>query len=824
MLQAILAVAPINLHGRDDRDQERLADLLGEAVNLLEPGQRLRLLIDNRSVTAHEEMARLATRQRPRSRRQVEYTDRRHAWMEAKLSDARVARTAFYVVVGEQPRQGGGISLGGRGGGSSDAARRDAFRATVEEMGDRLEAMGLDYTVLDGEATRALLASFDSAGNGPSSGDSTGAGAGEGNIAPREMVDALYVPARSDGDGPCHWERTLYALRLPDQTMPGWIARLAALPFQSRVSIDIEGLDQDGEMRRLDGLQTYIAGINDDRLLATGASSVQMGAAQREYRRVIDDMADPSVKTHRVGVYLTVTAPTREALTVAVARGAAALRAARCVVGWGLGDQERLRRATLPRVEDAGHAYRALTGTVGRCFPFTRLSPGHDTGMPLGRTSDKREQFLLDLDADDIATQQVAIAGVPGAGKTVLTLEMALQTYLEGNSVFVSDSSGSYAPLCAFLDGSYITPLDGDTRPCINPWDFMDTRTLVRFHRAILRQADPSASLSWWQAQALGQAIRATKEREAAPCESRLVERLRALDVGGAGRGEERDNLIAGLAEYTGAGNYATLADQPTSPWIDLANPFLVFDTSLLGEATVPGYYIVEALEEWRAGRHGGKRRPDGRAVMECLVIDEGWAVIEADPEYLERIGRTSRHLNRRVIFATQNLSDMIDNPKAAKLFGAIPVIILFNVTDERANQEAGLGWMARTLRLTAREVEQLGGLKTIRGKHAQAFVIIRSERASERRRGRVDIELPPDDIELFKSHKNERDARDAAMAAHGGSLWEAVKATVDGRTTLEPVAPVALPDVALPDGHAAEDDQIPLVREPERDREEAPA
>jgi len=816
MLQAILAVAPINLHGRDDRDQERLADLLGEAVNLLAPGQRLRLLIDNRSVTAHEEMARLATRQRPRSRRQLEYTDRRRAWMEAKLSDARVARTTFYVVVGEQPRQGGGISLGGLGGGSSDAARRDAFRATVEEMGDRLEAMSLDYTVLDGEATRALLASFGAGVGGVATRKGTGEDAGV-----REMVDALYVPARRDSAGAGHWERTLYALRLPDQTMPGWIVRLAALPFQSRVSIDIEGLDQDGDMRRLDGLQTYIAGINDDRLLATGASSVQMGAAQREYRRVIDEMADPSVKIHRVGVYLTVTAPTREALPVAVARGAAALRAARCVVGWGLGDQERLRRATLPLINssDAGHAYRALTGTVGRCFPFTRLSPGHDTGMPLGRTSDKREQFLLDLDADDIATQQVAIAGNPGAGKTVLTLEMALQTYLEGNSVFVSDSSGSYAPLCAFLDGSYITPLDGDTRPCINPWDFMDTGTLVRFHRAILRQADPSASLSWWQGQALGQAIRATKEREAAPCESRLVERLRALDVGGAGRGEERDNLIAGLAEYTGAGNYATLADQPTSPWIDLANPFLVFDTSLLGEATVPGYYIVEALEEWRARRHGGKRRPDGRAVMECLVIDEGWGVIEADPEYLERIGRTSRHLNRRVIFATQNLSDMIDNPKATKLFGAIPVVILFNVTDERANQEAGLGWMARTLRLTAREVEQLGGLKTIRGKHAQAFVIIRSERASERRRGRVDIELPPDDIELFKSHKYERDARDAAMAAHGGSLWEAVKATVDGRLSLAPMAPVALPDVT-----AAEDAQTPLVREPERDREEAPA
>ena len=815
MLQAILAVAPINLHGRDDRDQERLADLLGEAVNLLAPGQRLRLLIDNRSVTAHEEMARLATRQRPRSRRQLEYTDRRRAWMEAKLSDARVARTAFYVVVGEQPRQGGGISLGGLGGGSSDAARRDAFRATVEEMGDRLEAMSLDYTVLDGEATRALLASFGAGVGGVATRKGTGEDAGV-----REMVDALYVPGRHDSASG-HWERTLYALRLPDQTMPGWIARLAALPFQSRVSIDIEGLDQDGDMRRLDGLQTYIAGINDDRLLATGASSVQMGAAQREYRRVIDEMADPSVKIHRVGVYLTVTAPTREALPVAVARGAAALRAARCVVGWGLGDQEQLRRATLPLINssDAGHAYRALTGTVGRCFPFTRLSPGHDTGMPLGRTSDKREQFLLDLDADDIATQQVAIAGNPGAGKTVLTLEMALQTYLEGNSVFVSDSSGSYAPLCAFLDGSYITPLDGDTRPCINPWDFMDTGTLVRFHRAILRQADPSASLSWWQGQALGQAIRATKEREAAPCESRLVERLRALDVGGAGRGEERDNLIAGLAEYTGAGNYATLADQPTSPWIDLANPFLVFDTSLLGEATVPGYYIVEALEEWRARRHGGKRRPDGRAVMECLVIDEGWGVIEADPEYLERIGRTSRHLNRRVIFATQNLSDMIDNPKATKLFGAIPVVILFNVTDERANQEAGLGWMARTLRLTAREVEQLGGLKTIRGKHAQAFVIIRSERASERRRGRVDIELPPDDIELFKSHKYERDARDAAMAAHGGSLWEAVKATVDGRLSLAPMAPVALPDVT-----AAEDAQTPLVREPERDREEAPA
>jgi len=763
MLYAVLSVAPINLHGRDDRDQERLADLLGEVANLLAPGQRLRLLIDNRSVAARDELARLAARQRPRSLRQVEYTDRRRSWMKAKLSDARVARTAFYVLVGEHEALNLTRLVSG-------IARRDAFRATVEEVGDRVEAMGLDYTVLDGDATRALLHAHGLDGTAPD---------------PTEYVDALYVPG-VDGAGTAdgHWERTLYALRLPDQTMPGWVARLAGLPFQSRVSIDITGLDPDGETRRLDGLQTYIAGINDDRLQATGASSVQMGAAQREYRRVIDEMADPSVKVHRVGVYLTVTAPTRGALPAAVARGAAALRAARCVVGWGVGDQTRLRMATLPVITDSGHTYRALTGTVGRCFPFSRLSPGHETGMPLGRTPDKREQFLLDLDAPDIATQQVAIVGTPGSGKTLLALEMSLQSYLEGNSVFVSDSSGSYAPLCAFLDGAYVTPLDRrqglDRTPCINPWDFMDTRALVRFHRAILRQADPSASLSWWQAQALGQAIRETKEGETAPRERLLIGRLRALDLDPT-RALERDNLVAGLSDYTGAGDYASLADHPTSPWIDLANPFLVFDTSLLGDATVPGFYIVEALEEWRAARHAGKRRPDGRAVMECLVIDEGWAVIDADPEYLERVGRTSRHLNRRVIFSTQNLSDMIDNPKAAKLFGAIPVVILFNVSDERQGQDAGLGWMGRTLRLTTREVEQLGGLKTIRGKHAQAFVVIRSERASERRRGRVDIELAPYDIELFKSHKDERDARDAATAAHGNDVWQAVKSIVDG-------------------------------------------
>lgn len=801
MLQAILAVAPINLHGRDDRDQERLADLLGEAVNVLAPGQRVRLLIDNRSVTAHEEMDRLATRQRPRSRRQLEYTDRRRAWMEAKVSDARVARTAFYVIVGEQPRHG--LGLAGRGGA---AARRDAFRATVEEMGDRLEVMGLDYTVLDGEATRALLVDADGAGV-------------------REMVDALYVPGRHDGASG-HWERTLYALRLPDQTMPDWIARLAALPFQSRVSIDIEGLDQDGELRRLDGLQTYIAGINDDRLLATGASSVQMGAAQREYRRVIDEMADPSVKIHRVGVYLTVTAPTREALQVAVARGAAALRAARCVVGWGLGDQERLRRATRPLIAsaDPGHAYRALTGTVGRCFPFARLSPGHDTGMPLGRTPDKREQFLLDLDADDIATQQVAIVGTPGSGKSVCANEIALQTFLEGNDVFIMDSSGSYAPLCAFLDGAYVTLLDTENPPCINMWDVMDERALVRAHRAMLAQADPTAHLSWWQGTMLARGIRdmvaAAADGAGEARESALIARLGALDIP-ADRRREMDDMMAGLAAYTGDGAYATLADRATT--VDLSNPFLVIDTRHLGDAAVVGYRVIHALAERRAAARAGKRRHDGRAMLECMLIDEGWAVIAEASDDLEEMGRKGRHLNRRVVFVTQNLSDMLDNPKATKMFAAMPVTILFNVVDERAGQEAGLGWMARTLRLTAREVEQLGGLKTIRGKHAQAFVIIRSERASERRRGRVDIELPPDDIELFKSHKDERDARDAAMAAHGGSLWEAVKATVDGRAVLLPPtralspAPMASP---MTDGDTTGDATVSITRE--ADREEA--
>jgi len=760
MLSAVLSVAPINLHGRDDRDQERLADLLGDVANLLGPGQRLRLLIDNRSVTARDELARLAARQVPRSRRQLEYTDRRRAWMEAKLSDARVARTAFYVIIGEQPRLGLNRVLSG-------AARRDSFRATVDEVGDRLEAMGLDYTVLDGDATRALLA-------------------GHGVLCPtpsQEALEGVYVAhgGTEEGEGGAtsdagQWERTLYALRVPDQTMPGWVGKLATLPFQSRVSIDIEGLNPDAELRRLDGLQTYIAGINDDRELQTGASSVQMNAQQREYRRVMDDMADPSVKIHKLGIYLTVTAATKEALAGNVARGAAALRSARCQVGWGLGDQARLRTATLPVVSEPGHNYRALTGTVGRCFPFNRLSPGHDTGMPLGRTPDKREQFLLDLDADDISTQQVMIAGVPGAGKSQLANELALQTFLEGNSVTVMDRSGSYRPLCRFLDGDEVVLLDALTQPAINPWDIMDAHQLIALHEEMVRDR---LQMTPWQYERLERAIRLTLAEEEKPLERHLVARLGSM-AASDGRQREMEDLIAALSAYVGDGEYATLADRHTS--VDRANPFLLIDTRhLKGRAAVVAYRVVEALVEWRAAQHEGKKRPDGKAMLECMVIDEGWGVIEVAADYLEEIGRTSRHKNRRFVFATQNLSDALDSPRATKMFAAMPVVILFNVVDERAGQEAGLGWMGRTLRLTAREVEQLGGLKTIRGKHAQAFVIIRSEKASDRKRGRVDIEMNPDDIALFSSHKGERDERDAATRAYGGDLWQAVKSLVDG-------------------------------------------
>ena len=606
----------------------------------------------------------------------------------------------------------------------------------------------------------------------------------------RERVAHLEVGGR--------YARTLYALAPPRRVHPLWPTALVKIPQQARLSIVIEGRSTEREVGRLERFAQRAFHLNEAREDGRGTRKVRLSAQQREHQQTLEELEDPDVGVYQVGIALTVMADSLADLRRAVGSARAAFRATRCPLGQGWADQLPLYLSTLP-LGRAGagpsHLFRATTPTVATLFPFDRESPGHTQGMPLGVTAG-REQVYLDLDAPDISTQQIMLVGVPNSGKSVAMNEIALQTYLEGNGVTIMDRSGSYRALCDALGGTYLTLLDQEgTPPAINPWELFSranrtgrVQNMLGLHETMYGRGEAVERLSNWQYTTLAEAIdrvysRARPPAEAPyPVEAELITELRGQLKGlPAARKVELEDMLLGFSNYVGTGPWASLADQQTTAGLE--HRFIVLDTRhCAGKNALVAYRLISALVEWRAAQRLDQRRVDGSPAIEMQGVDEGWDVIGLAGEDVDRATRTSRHLRRRYVFSTQFVSDAADDPRATALLNSVPVLLIFRTRNERAGQRAGNAWLGQTLGLTQREVDSLGGLHVSPGRYAQAFMVVRSLATSESKRGVFNMELPPWDIELFKTQPLERDARAAAVAAHGGNVWAAIKSIVEKR------------------------------------------
>jgi len=771
-LCAAIRVTPINLTGRIADDQARIAGLFGEMCAALQPGQRIQIIVDNRAVEAREIVDALDDRQQATDGNPdvAAYLEARRGWFLRRLTDTHVSDRQYYLVI-EAPRHKMRLPASSpltkvlrrvSGHIAVDTSREDLLHA-IDDTTYYLDAMGLDHEVeRDGAALyRALV------GAAPEPGQA--------------LTEALTHVVVTREDGRRQYARTLYALAPRDKVYPGWLGRLAALPFRSRLVLHIEGRDQDSEVRRLEGMMGQAAVLGESDNAAARGALARLSRAQNEYRRLLESEDEDATALLRVSLSVTVLAESRAELARNVARARAALRSMRCRVGGGLCDQLPLYRSMLPLgIDVARHRRRMTARVVSTLFPFTRESPGHATGMPIGLTPAGHELVNLDCGASDISTQQINVVGSPGGGKSVLVNELCLQSWLEGDDVAVMDRSGSYKPLCAFVGGRYVTLLDPIDRPALNLWDVIGVashqrqKDIVALHKIML-----GGSLTRWQAAHLSAGVAYVLSTEERPMERHLVAWLAAQDMPTERRIEVED-IVAGLAPYVGDGDYATMADQPTTVDID-AHRMVVFDTSNFKEqqAIVPLRIVQDAID-LRAQHH-----PDR---VQVVAFDEGWSVIKVASGWLNTLARESRHHNHRVIFSTQGIGDALQDEDAIALFNSLPISVIFKLSDQRSSEAAGDAWIGRIYDLDARELRKIKGLRTIRGQYSQCMLIIKSQESSESRRGVVNITLPPWSLALYKSYKDERDERDAAVARYG-SLWAAICHLVGREPARLPVA-----------------------------------
>jgi len=776
---AVLWVEPLILSARSPGERTRLADGWAGLADLLEPGQRLAFIADNRSADGAAVMRAIEERQRPTHPNLAAYVARRNRRWARELADSYSPAVDHYIVV-DAPAGAAG----------------DAVTHAREAVEGRLSQLGIAHRRLAAPELRGLVRAgchltVDARALRPGRGVVTfprDDAERVADVAVRESPTALRIGDR--------WVGSVYALRLSPKTRIDWMRSLVTLPFRTRFLVEMEGRDGLKERAALDRKITSGGIIQSAKVAVQGTRDTRMSAAEQEYAELIPRLDGGMTSIVRASLIVTTDAPTRAALDMQLARVRAALRAAGCQVAGGRYDQLPLwQRSCLPLLlTPAGpdHRYRITSDSAGHLFTAQSNTPGHPSGALIGRTRHGRE--LVHFDWRVPATGVVLLAGVQGAGKSMLAQLLAMDTLCEDNWVTAVDPSGSWASLCRFVSGTYLR-LANPELP-LSVWtlaratyqgDHAATVTaLVKAHRAMLSGGDSARALTPFESGILHRGIAAVLHAggPAVPCEGELVAWLGREIAEASHRRGEIEDMMSKLSPFCGEGAYAHLADVAhatdragIAAVADLNARMVVLDTAGLdGEGALLAYTVIELVTTLRA------LRARERGLRARLMIDEGWNALKYALDWLSvRVARTARHLDQDAVLSTQNVSDVLRDPAAATILTAIPTVFLFRCVDEGATAAEGIGRFKRLFGLTAEAIDQLAGLPMPGdGQPSEALMVMRSRRHTTTQAAVVQIAPPAELLALAGSYAAEKDALRVAVEAAGGDMLAGAFALAD--------------------------------------------
>ncbi len=260
----------------------------------------------------------------------------------------------------------------------------------------------------------------------------------------------------------------------------------------------------------------------------------------------------------------------------------------------------------------------------------------------------------------DVAPHGI-IAGVSGAGKSVLTSNLVLSVLRRGGRVFVLDRGNSYQRLARMLGGTYVA-FDPEHPTPINPCagELTPDRRMVLvdvlLEMATQGFSTPTPFERSLVARALAQAEISAK---AAKRELRVSDVKAAL--GAIADSVEAHRLAECLGIYTDDGPFAAFFDRPNQVGFDAA--FTVFElgeTALRKEvASVLLMSLLHNITEFCT------RRKD---VPKLIVIDEAWTLLKSanTSGFLENVLRTYRKLYTAAVLVTQQVTDFEGSTGAA--------------------------------------------------------------------------------------------------------------------------------------------------------------
>jgi type IV secretory pathway VirB4 component len=454
------------------------------------------------------------------------------------------------------------------------------------------------------------------------------------------------------------WCETFAVLGYPREVAPGWLSPLLAYPGPVDVALHVEPVPNDEAVRHL---RRQLARFESTRRIEAKQERLadpEMETAAQDATELAGQLARGEGRLFRVGLYVTVRAPSEEALEREVHRVravcASLLLDARPVTfrasqGW---------LSTLPLGIDALRLRRTFdTRALAAAFPFASAELESAGGIFLGRNVTTGGLVFVDRFA--LENHNQVILARSGAGKSYLAKVQILRSLYEGIQVLVVDPEDEYRRLAEAVGGIVIGL--GGTGDRLNPLDLAEAGKpeALPDQALFLHSITPSlvGETSTQEKALLDRAVLAAYERAGITADPRTHARPAPLlgDVVARLRDEDGGSLLANRFEPYVSGSHRSLFDGPAT--VRPEGHLVVFSLRNLPEElkTVGTLLALDAV--WRTVSRG-ERRP------RVVVVDEAWWLLgagrDAGARFLQRLAKSARKHWCGLTTITQDVADVL--------------------------------------------------------------------------------------------------------------------------------------------------------------------
>ncbi len=510
--------------------------------------------------------------------------------------------------------------------------------------------------------------------------------------------------------------RVLSLKIMPEQTFASMSEKLRELPFDSKLFLSIDVLNQDRETMALQTQRRIAYAMYSGK---KGVSDLESEAKLKDLETLLAQRVSGQEKIFAVSLSIVLRNESESVLEEQVANVLQTMRELSGAEGMmeSLAAASMFLEFALPNARAKDRSRRMNTSVLADFLPIFGDWPGHDEPRVLLRNR-RGGIFGFDPFSPRLTNFNQIVSGGSGAGKSFLTNILISHLMKEDPKVFILDIGGSYRKMTENLNGQYI-PLGADSRLSLNPFDLSDHTAeaidqKIKFMTSLVEmmtKEDEASGIGKLERSEIEQAIKEILRDEPEPRLSHLRKRLLENPE------PTLQKMGKILSPWCGDSPFGKFVDERTN--LELKSRIVCFDLKAL-ESTpdlqaVCLFLITDLI--WREVQRD-------RTSQKFVIFDECWALLEGGGStFLGHVFRTFRKYRASAIAISQTMDDFAKSKAAAAILPNSSVKWILKQTG------GNMASLKETLLLNERETRLVENVTSKKGYYSEAFLVAGDEK-----------------------------------------------------------------------------------------------